>query len=110
MSWWYGFDSRNLSKNDNNFEITKFNDLSGLGIAEILTNILSCHGFVKSSTPKVILTYHSALVPHYLSKGFIFAETEEGVVDNIPTTVKIQTHDDNLHQEDILISCKVAIP
>ena len=32
-----------LSKRDNNFEKTDFNYLSGLGIPDILMNIMSCH-------------------------------------------------------------------
>ena len=52
-------------------------------------NIMSCHGFYKSSILTVILTLRSALVPYHLSKGFVIVETEVGGVGNIPMTVKI---------------------
>ena len=78
-------------KHDNNFENTRFKDFSRLGIPEILMNIISCRGFSKSSVLTVILTCRSALVPYYLSKRFIIVKTEEGGVDNIPTTVKIKS-------------------
>ena len=77
----------NLSKHDNNFKNTKFNNLSALQIPEILMNIMSCNGFVKSSISTIILTCCNALVPYYISKGFIIVETEVGGVDNIPKTV-----------------------
>ena len=40
-----------MSKHNNRFEDTKFNNCYELGIPEILINIMSCHGFYKSSTP-----------------------------------------------------------
>ena len=55
------------------------------------------HGFAKSSILVVILTCRSDIFP-YIFKGFVIVGTEEGVVDNIPTRVKIQIHADNLHQ------------
>ena len=64
-----------LSKHDNNFEKTKFKNLSGLGIPAILMNIMSCHGFYKSSISTVILTCRSYLISNYLSKGFLIFET-----------------------------------
>ena len=61
---------------------------SGLGIPEILMNIMSCHGFVKYSISKVILTCRNAIVPYYFSKVFVIIETEACGVDNISITVK----------------------
>ena len=55
------------------------------------------------------MTFRSALVPYYLSKGFVVFESEEGDIDNIPMSVKIQIHADNLHQENSLLTCKAEI-
>ena len=41
------FLQKHLSKQDNNFENTSSNYLSGLGIANIFMNIMSCHEFSK---------------------------------------------------------------
>ena len=38
-----------LSKNYNNFESTRFYNFYGLGIPDILMNIMSCHGCYKST-------------------------------------------------------------
>ena len=73
-------------------------------------NIISCHGFAKSSILTVILTCHNDLVPHYLSKIFFIVETEVGGVDYITMNVKEKINSDNLHQEDSLITRKADIP
>ena len=57
-----------LSKHDDNFKNIKFNNMSGLGVPEILMNIVSCHGYVKSSISTVILKCCNTLVPYYISK------------------------------------------
>ena len=57
-----GLLQENLSKHDNNFKKTKFKNLSGLGIPEILMSIVSCHIFVKSSILTVILICRNNLV------------------------------------------------
>ena len=44
-----GLLQENVSKHDNNFKNAKFNYFSGLGISDILMNIMSCHGFVNYS-------------------------------------------------------------
>ena len=77
-----------LSKHEDNFNKTKLNDFSGLVIPAILMNIMSCHGFVKSSISTYILTCYNSLVTYYISKGFVIIETEVGGVDNIPIIVK----------------------
>ena len=45
-----------LSKHDDKSKNAKFNNLSGLGIPDILMNIMSCHVFLKSSISTVIFT------------------------------------------------------
>ena len=65
--------------------------------------------FAKNLISTVTLTCHRDLVPYNISKVFFFVETEEGGVGNIPTGVKVQIHNNNLHQEDILITCKATI-
>ena len=69
-------------------------------------NIMSCHGFSKSSISTVILTCHSALVTYYLYKVFSVVKTEEVGIDNIPMTVKNKTNADNLYPKEILLIYK----
>ena len=81
---------KSYPKNDDNFKKTRFNYFSRLVITEILMNLMSCHGFVKSSISNFILICINALVPYYPSKGFVVVETEVGGFDNIPITVKLK--------------------
>ena len=67
---------------------------------------MSRHGFSKSSISTFIFTYLSALVQYYISKGFKQFETEEGGIDNIPISVKIQINVDNLHPKEIILRRK----
>ena len=80
--------------------------MSGLGIPDILMNIISYNGFFKYLISTVILPFCSDLVPYYLSLVFGVFETEEGAIDNIPMSVKSQIHADNLHQEENILTCK----
>ena len=45
-----------LSKHDKNFVKKYFNYFSGIGVPEILMNLVSCHGFEKNQQSTVILT------------------------------------------------------
>ena len=73
-------------------------------------NIVSCHVFAKSSVLAVILTWHNALVPYYLSKVFVIVEIEVVGVDNIPISVKEQISAADLRKEEITLTCKADIP
>ena len=89
----------NWSKHDNNFENTKFNDFSELGILDILTNIMSYNGFSKYSIYTVILRCHIDLFTYCLSKRSFIVKTKVVGIDNITMIVKHQINADNLHPE-----------
>ena len=67
---------------------------------------MSCHGLSKYSILTVILTCRSALVPYYLSKGFVIVETEVVGVDNIPMSVNNQINSSDLNQDESLLTLK----
>ena len=50
------------------FEQTRFNILLGIGIPELLLNLVSCHGLMKKFNSTVILNLRSRLINSYLSK------------------------------------------
>ena len=52
------------------FEQKGFNILLGIGIPELLRNLLSCHGFMKKPNSTVILNFRNRLINNNLSKGF----------------------------------------
>ena len=55
-------------------EQTSFNILFGIGIPELLLNLLSCHGFVNKPNSTVVLNVQSRLINNYLAKVFYIIE------------------------------------
>ena len=58
-----------LSAFDKGFEDAYYNEISGIGIPELLMDIVSCYGFVKYNTPTVILTCQRHILSYYLSRS-----------------------------------------
>ena len=56
------------------FKETDFNLSLGVGISELLLNLLTCHGFMKKSNWTVILNCQSRLINNYSSKVFFVIE------------------------------------
>ena len=52
------------------FGDTSFNILLGIGITELLLNLVSCHGFMKKPDSTVIWNCRSHLIKNSLSTGF----------------------------------------
>ena len=56
------------------FENRTYNYVSGMGIPELLMNIISCHVFGNNKNSVVIFSCRRKLVDCYLSKGFVIIE------------------------------------
>ena len=54
------------------FENRTYNAVSGIGIPELLNNIISCRGFVKNSKSAVISSCCRKLVDYYPQKQLFF--------------------------------------
>ena len=81
-----------------------------MGTPEVLINIMLCHCFSKVIESTLTITCYSALVPYYLSKGFIIVEKVDGVFVNITDPFLNNTDDSPLHDEYSLLPCKYAMP
>ena len=57
-----------FSSSHRGFEDTSFDELSGIGIPDILLNVVLCYGFVKGYNSTLILTCRINLVSYNLSK------------------------------------------
>ena len=53
-----------------NFEQIGFNILIGIGIPELILNLVYCHGFMKKENSTMILNCQSRLINNYLAKEF----------------------------------------
>ena len=56
------FKSIRYISSDNVFEDKSYNELLGIGISEVLVNLISCRGFMNNKNSTVILVCHSRLV------------------------------------------------
>ena len=56
------------------FEQTSFNILLGIGIPELLLDLVSCHSFTKKLYSTVILNFRYRLINNYLARGFYIIE------------------------------------
>ena len=62
-----------ISKNPT-FKEKRFNLLLGIGIPELLLNLVSCNGFIMKLNSTVVLKFQSRLINNYLSKGLYIIE------------------------------------
>ena len=72
-----------------NIEDKSFNILLGIGIPELLLNLVSCHGFMKKPNSTVILNYRSRLIKNYLAKVLYMIEKCSKQLSLISNDVKL---------------------
>ena len=101
---WYC--EKQLSLFDNTLAKTKFNNLSGLVIPEILTNIMTCNGYARYPNPYIILSCRNELVPYSIPKGFYPVENNDGIYNNIPEDVMHQINGVGIHEYNSILKCQ----
>ena len=74
------------------FEQTNFNILLGIGIPELLLNLVSFHGLTKKTNAIVLLNFLYSLVNNYLSKGLFIIENYSNQLNIIPNDVKLRIY------------------
>ena len=69
--------SKKLSviSSDKIFGEASYNELLGIGIPEVLMNLVSCHGFMKKPNSTVILVCRYSLENYYLGKFLLLLNT-----------------------------------
>ena len=59
------------------FKDKSFTILLGIGIPDLLLNLVSCRGFMKKPNSTAVLNFRDRLINNYLSKGFpLFNRTQ----------------------------------
>ena len=61
---------------------TDYDNVLGIGIPDLLLNLLSCHGFSKNNKCVVILKYTHRMSEYYFNKGFVIFECDEENLKN----------------------------
>ena len=72
------------------FEQTSFNILIGIGIPELLLNLVSCHGFTKKPNSAVILNCRARLINIYFAKVFYIIEKDSRQLIILPNDVRLR--------------------
>ena len=74
------------------FKQESFNILIGIGIPEVLLNLVSCHGFMEKLNSNIILNLWSRLVNYYLAKAFFISENNSKQLSILTNDVKLIIH------------------
>ena len=88
------FRSKTLSSflSNTTFEQTSFNILLGIGVPELLLNLVSCHGFMKKPNSTVILNFQYHLVKTYLEKVFYVIESDSKQKFMLPNNLELRAN------------------
>ena len=91
------------------FEDISFNILLGIGITELLLDLVSFYGFMKKPNSTVILNLRSLLINNYLAKGFYIFENESKHLIVLPNDVKLRINLINQMDTDFIMAKNKAI-
>ena len=98
-------------QSNSTFNITSFNLLHFIGIAELLLNLVSYHGFMMKSNSNVILNFQSCLINNYLSKGLFIIEQGSKQFNLIPNDVILRINlVDQLKTDYVMVKRKQFLP
>ena len=70
----------------------RFDRILGIGIPDLLMNLMSCHGFLKNINSVVILKFPKRMLEYYFSKGFTILECNDNNLAKLPNEVKKIIH------------------
>ena len=99
-----------LQFSDKGFETTTLNDISGIRITELLTNVISYHEFVNNKKSTFILSCIRKLVDYYQPTGFVIIVKNSSASRNVPLRTKQIINEDILHNNDIVMEFYKATP
>ena len=86
-----------------------YDNLFGIGIQDILLNMLSCHGFLNNNEYIVILKCHNKMSEYYFNKGFIQLTCDEDNLNKLPKLVQQRVGSEPKVNSDLVILCKTTI-
>ena len=90
----------NVTSKVKGFENITYKTVSVIRIPELLTNIISCHGFVNNTELSVILSCRIRLVDYYFQKCFVLHEKNLNVFKNVHLLVKQIINTEHSYKHD----------
>ena len=86
-----------------------YDNLFGIGIPDILLNMLSCHGFLNNSDSIVILKCPNGMSEYYFNKGFIELTCDEDHLNKLPLSAKQRVGAEVKVNSNLFMLCKTTI-
>ena len=88
----------------------KYDNVLGLGIPDLLLNLLSCQGFSKKNESIVIPRFPNGMFEYYFNKGFIIFNCDENNLKRFPSEVKDRVGAEVTVNSDKAMICSTTIP
>ena len=92
------------------FENRTYNVVSGIGIPELLMDVISYHEFVNNTKSAVIFSCCIKLVDYYLQTCFVLHEKNPNDFNNVPLRAKQRINSEHLYRNDFVMACYSTIP
>ena len=87
-----------------------YEKILGIGIPDLLMNLMSCRGFLKNINPVVILKCSKRMLEHNFSKGFNYFYCTIINLEKLPSEVKDIIHAEYEDNSDQVMICSTTIP
>ena len=82
----------------------------GIGIPDLLLNLLSCHVFLNNNESVVILKFPNRMSEYYFNKGFVIFECDEEHLKKLPSEVKDRVGAEVTVDTYLVMICFTTIP
>ena len=87
-----------------------FDGILGIGIPYLLTNLMSCHEFLKNINSVVIFKCPKRMLEYYFSKVFTFLEYNYNNLEFFSNDVKWSTRIEETDNSDKVMTCINSTP
>ena len=115
MYWWSSFWIKQLSelpvgtregfKHGNK----SYDKILGIGITDLLMNLMSCHGFLENKNSVIILKCPKRMLEYYFSKWFTVFECNTINLEKLPNEVKYKIHAEDTDNSEKVMTCTTRI-
>ena len=93
------------SRGDSKFGDNIFDRILGIGIPDLLMNLISCRGFFNSINCVVILKCSKRMLEWYFSKGFSILKCNVNNLEKLPNEVKQIIHAEETDNSYKVMTC-----
>ena len=87
-----------------------FDRILGIGITDLLMNLLYCHGYLKNMDYVVMIKCPIMMLEYYFSKGFAILECNNNNLAKLPNNVKQIIFAEETDNSDKVMTCINTTP